>query len=176
MPLYRQTNGDYSRKLGHLTFPSNFPSSTYHIFGRCIHQIWSNIQHKVVGLPTNFPMHQESPNSDFFTKSYGKNTKAYLHVYSFRNLCWLSTCSSIFSRKDTESEKVFFIRVVALSLSFKMVGGSYFSDFSTESNGQNTKGCQDELKLNQAAVWAEFGPFAIGFGSWVLHEHCSPMS
>ena len=97
-------------------------------------------------------------------------------VCSLRDLCWLATCSSIFSMKETDSDKVVFIRVVALSLIFPMVCGSYFSDFSTESCGQNTKVCLDGLMLKQVAVWANFGPFTIGFESWVLHEHCSPMS
>ena len=157
--------------------PPNFCSSTSITFLVSVSiKFDQTFNIKVVGLWINFPTHQESTHSDFSTKSYDKNTKACSHVCFLRNLCWLATCSSIFSMKETDSDKVFFIRVVALSLSFPMVCGSYFSDFSTESYSKNTEGYQDELMLRSGCCVGQFWP--ICHWIWILscHEHCSPMS
>ena len=50
-----------------------------------------------------------------------------------------ATCETIINLMATEFDKVFFIRVVALSLSFPMMGGTYFSDVYFVKDSTNTR-------------------------------------
>ena len=81
----------------------------------------------------------ESANSEFSSLSYAKNTKVCSNGVVPPKIIQVTTCMATCSMMDSEFDKVVKIRIVALSLSFPMVGDGYFSDLYFGKYKKNTE-------------------------------------
>ena len=77
--------------------------------------------------------------SDFSIKRYSQNTKTCSHGVVHPKIIQDITCMTICSMMATEFDFLALIRVVALSLSFPMIGGRYFSDVYFVKYSKNTR-------------------------------------